>query len=525
MRPEPSREDPSHGPPAVLVAGGFALLVLALRSVTFFHSVENWDESLYLLMARSMLDGHTLYTEIWDHKPPGIFVLFALAQLAFGRSVLAIRIAAWLAVTASATILFLIGRRLRSPLTGLVAGVLYATYALNDGGLASNVEIFFTPFVLALLHRVVAATARELLDRPGRALAIGLLAGIAIQLKYVVVFDFAAFALALAPALLREARLDRPGRLTRFVAAAAAGALAPFLLCAAIFAASGHFADYADANFAANARYVGEVGIDVPKLAFMIVRRVREAFPLWLSVALAPFVLAMRRLEADTRRGIVIALVWAAFAFLGLLAMRRMFAHYFLGLTAPLCLLAALVVCAAVESGDRTRAETALLLALVLLGPVLRSVEKPVSTGVRTFFHRVVRHEPLWGDEPAQVAAYLGPRVGAQDYLYVADYQPILYYLLPVRIPTRFVLPPHLAAEKWHDLTGFDPEGELRAIFAKRPAFVIEAGDGDTPFYRILHEELARGYELDHTIGTVRIYRRAGDSPAAGAGPAASAVE
>jgi 4-amino-4-deoxy-L-arabinose transferase-like glycosyltransferase len=97
----------------VTVAFGFALLVLVLRSATFFHSVENWDESLYLLAARSVLDGHTLYTEIWDHKPPGIFYLCALGQLVFGRTVLSIRILAWLAVTASSLLLFLLGRSLR----------------------------------------------------------------------------------------------------------------------------------------------------------------------------------------------------------------------------------------------------------------------------------------------------------------------------------------------------------------------------------------------------------------------------
>src|ERR1051326_4518261 len=126
---------------------GFAALVLVLRASTFFHSVENWDESLYLLMARSVLDGHPLYPEIWDHKPPGIFFLFAAAPLAFGRSVLSIRLLAWLAVTASCVLLFLVGRRLRSRTTGVVAGLLYAVFSLNDGGLASNGELFFTPFL------------------------------------------------------------------------------------------------------------------------------------------------------------------------------------------------------------------------------------------------------------------------------------------------------------------------------------------------------------------------------------------
>jgi dolichyl-phosphate-mannose-protein mannosyltransferase len=496
-------------PPMLAVTAGFALLVLVLRGSTFFHSVENWDESLYLLMARSVLDGHTLYTEIWDHKPPGIFYLFALAQLVFGRTVLSIRIATWLAITASSVLLFLIGRRLRSPTTGVVAGLLYAVFSLNDGGIASNVELFFTPLLLLALLLVVSYEARALLDRPSPPLLLGLVAGLALQMKYVVIFDLAAFFLLLAPSLWREAAPHRAGRLLRCAALVSAGAVLPLVVVAGWFAACGHFADYVDANFAANARYVGEVGFDFSKLGWMIQRRIREAFPLWLSLALAPLYLGFfRSLDEGTRRGLVAGLLWAALAFVGILAMRRLFAHYFLSLTAPLCLLCALVVCAAAESPERAPARTWLLLALVLLGAILRGAERPLLLAGQTFYHRVVRHEPLWGDEPAQVAEYLRSRIGPGDYLYVADYHPILYYLLPVRVPTRFPLPPHLADDRWKELTGFDPEAEIRAIFAKKPLYIVKVEDKDTPFYRLLREELERSYQREHTIGAVTLYRR-----------------
>jgi hypothetical protein len=254
---------------------------------------------------------------------------------------------------------------------------------------------------------------------------------------------------------------------------------------------------------------VDEVGFDFSKLAWMIERRVREAFPLWLSLALAPACLVLfPALERETRRGLVAGLLWAVLAFLGILAMRRLFAHYFLSLTAPLCLLCALVVCSAAESPGRTGARTRLLLALVLLGPLLRGAERPLSLAAQTLYHRVVRHEPLWGDEPAQVAEYLRSRVRPGDYLYVADYHPILYYLLPVRVPTRFPLPPHLADERWRELTGFDPEAEVRAIFAKKPLYVVKVEEKDTPFYRLLREELERSYQREETIGSVALYRR-----------------
>jgi 4-amino-4-deoxy-L-arabinose transferase-like glycosyltransferase len=485
----------------------FAVLVLVVRVSTFFRSVENWDESLYLLMARSVLDGHTLYTEIWDHKPPGIFYLFAALQLVFGRTVLAIRIGAWLAITASCVLLFVLGRRLRSETTGVVAGLLYAAYSLNDGGLASNVEIFFTPLLLLALLLALSTSPRELLARPTRPFVLGVVGGLALQFKYVVAFDLVAFFLFLLPALLRE---RQPLRLLRFALLAGVGVAVPFAAVASAFATSGHFADYVDANFAANARYIGEVGFDWPKVAVILRRRLAESFPLWLSVVLAAGYLAFwRDLDRETRRGLAAGLVWAGFAFAGMCVLRRFFAHYFLALTTPLCLVAALVIGAAVETSDRrASARTVLLLLLVLSGPLLRAVGRPLEWSAEMFHHHVWLRDPLWEDEPAQIAEYLRPRIGSDDYLYVADYHPILYYLLPVRIPTRFALPTHLADELWEDLTGFDPAAEVRSIFEKRPLYVVKAEEHDTPFYRVLHQELDDRYGVEQTIGAVEIWRR-----------------
>ena len=492
--------------PAVVV--GFAALVLVLRGSTFFHSVENWDESLYLLMARSVLEGHPLYTEIWDHKPPGIFYLFALAQLVFGRSVVSIRILAWLAVTLSTLLLFLLGRRLRSETTGLVAGVLYAAFSLNDGGLASNVELFFTPLLLLALYLALSPAPAELLDQPSRPLVLGLVSGLALQMKYIVVFDLAAFFLFLLVSFRRQNRGESSGRLLRFIGLAGLGALVPLAVVATYFAASGHFAEYFDANFAANVRYVSEVGFDYRKLLWMLERRIRESFLLWLGLGVAPaYLVFWRDLDRDTRRGLAASLLWVVFAFFGICATRRLFAHYFLALTPPLCLIAALVISAAVE-GNRSRMRTFLLLTLVLAGPLLRTVERPLLQTARAVRHHWFLQDPLWDDEPAQIAEYLRPRVAAGDYLYVADYHPILYYLLPVRLPTRFPLPPHLVEEQWKELTGFDTEAEVRNIFAKRPVYVIKAEEKHTPFYRILREELDRGYRLERNVGSVELYRR-----------------
>jgi 4-amino-4-deoxy-L-arabinose transferase-like glycosyltransferase len=498
--------------PHAAVAAGFVALAFALRSSTFFHSVENWDESLYLLMARSLLEGHVPYTEVWNHKPPGIAVLFALGTLVFRDGVLAIRVLACLAVSTSALLLYEIGRSLAGITAGLVAGVFYLVFSL-DYGLSSCLELFFAPLVLFAFWVVLSREVDELDTRAAPALAIGAAAGIALQLKFVVVFDFAALGLFVLGSLW--ARERSAARLVRFVALASIGPVAVFGATALAFAATGHFADYWDANFAANARYVAEGRYDYGKLAWMVTRRVRESFPLWLCLLLAPlYVSVLPWVGRRERRGIAAGLVWAIFALLGIFAPRRLFAHYFLALLPAQCLLCALVASSTIEAGAvRMRARTALLLVLAFLGPVLRAVDKPIARTVALVDHRWRQGIANWGDEPAQVAATLRPNLTGGDLIYVADYHPILYYVLAARAPTKFLFPPFLVDEEWSRVTGIDREQEVRAVFARRPRYVVKAHDGATPYYRILREELGRDYELDGTVGSVEIYRRRGEPP------------
>jgi hypothetical protein len=508
--PAPARASETSSIPLGVVAAAITTLVFVLRSSTFFHSVENWDESLYLLMGRSLLDGEALYTDIWEHKPPGIALLFALAQLVFGRTVLSIRIFASLAVCASSLLLFLIGRSLRDQTTGIVAGLLYAIFSITYGR-SANVEISFTPFVLLAFYVVLSHGRAQLLDRPGLPLALGVAAGLALQVSYIAVFDLSALALFLVGDLWKAAR-EKPARFFRFVGLASIGPTATFALVALWFSATGHFADYIDANFAANVGYVADK-IDYRRLGWMVTRRVREAFPLWFSLPLAGLYLVfLRALGCGTRRGLAAGLLWAALALPGICITGRLFAHYFLELLPAQCLVCALVIGATIEETRRVSAgRTAAVLGLILLAPALRAAEKPLLLTARTVYHRYVEGTDHWGDEPAAVAEYLRARLTKDDFLYVADYHPILYYLVPAKVPTRFPFPIHITDEWWQGLTRTDPQREVRSIFAKRPLYVVKAEEKDTSFYRFLHEELERSYQLEQTIGGVAIYRRKDD--------------
>jgi len=66
---------------AVLLALA-ALLVLA-RLHTYDEPIET-DLSAAAVITREVLDGRTLYADMWDHKPPALALTHAAAQLVTG---------------------------------------------------------------------------------------------------------------------------------------------------------------------------------------------------------------------------------------------------------------------------------------------------------------------------------------------------------------------------------------------------------------------------------------------------------
>ena len=62
------------------------------------------DQALFLYYARAMREGATLYIDLWDNKPPGIFAFYVGAAALFGEGWGAVRLAfaLWLGVGAGA---------------------------------------------------------------------------------------------------------------------------------------------------------------------------------------------------------------------------------------------------------------------------------------------------------------------------------------------------------------------------------------------------------------------------------------
>ncbi|NEQ72535.1 MAG: hypothetical protein F6K23_05285 [Okeania sp. SIO2C9] len=557
----------------------FLLLSFFLRFWTLFVSVLDKDESIYILGADSLLNGNLPYIEIWDNKPPGIFILFSLTMLIFGKSIVSIRILSIIATTFTSYFLYSIGVTIdkkQGDKIGLLAGALYAIFSLHNDGAAANAEILFAPLVtgafLLLFHNREPSNIQVFLS--------GLILGIGMQIKYLVVMDV--LGLILLGSLFRkeegrsgetprrrkaqgnahqerkkeeeESRKEKrkPGNnfqtidifknlsfsLFKFYIILGAGLILPAIIIAVIYQFSGYFDEYIYATITANSKYVAMLNFSWSDLFSRLRKQVLGNILLWLCLFWSPvylFVFARGKLKQE--RNLIYLFLWFSCAFLAVLLSKRFYNHYFLQLLPPLCLISSYLIIKSVHlpqrksrsqdlyeeakkqkktvminsrnfSIDLPSALPNILLFLILIYPFAQAGYNKLNKNWEFIYYRYIKIIDTWDDREALIAKYLQQRIRSTDYIYIVNYEPIIYYLVPTKIPTKYAFSSHLTAMS--QILPTDALQELDKIMAKNPSYILLAEkDNISPEYRNhLNQYLEKKYFLETTIQNVRLYRR-----------------
>ncbi len=140
------------------------------------------DQALYALGARTILDGGQLYQDLWEIKPPLVFLLYAIPFALAGEHLEAIRVLDLVNTALAMTAVFLLSRRLFNERAAILAaafyGFTYLTWARAEG-LAEAESFMAAPLALAFF----LYQANDQRNAGPRALAAGLLLGVVFALK------------------------------------------------------------------------------------------------------------------------------------------------------------------------------------------------------------------------------------------------------------------------------------------------------------------------------------------------------
>ena len=133
-------------------------ITFLIRLPFFFRDYIDRDESTFILMGQSLVDGHLPYTQLWDLKPPLIYFFFASIIYIFGKSFIAIRIAGVLAVAITAFFCFRISLQLTTKQVAFRSSVacvmLLSLFGSLQGVMSEHIcMLFFMPAIYLLVTK------------------------------------------------------------------------------------------------------------------------------------------------------------------------------------------------------------------------------------------------------------------------------------------------------------------------------------------------------------------------------------
>ena len=470
----------SEKPSTLFVVVVLFLLATLVRWQTFGNPVIGFDEQFYLLVGDRMWHGMVPYVDIFDRKPIGLFLIYAAADALGSDGFIQYKLVALGFVIATACLIYRGALRISTPFAAGVVACLYIVWLNFMEGEGGQSEVFFNlPMIAAgLVVWRIFVTRRGVVQQGAWAM---LLVGIALQIKYTVVFEGVFFGCALLwtryLACRRLVGLVLPGLLW------IGCALLPTALAVAWYQHIGALQQFIFANFFSMfGKHLGNQLRDSDEILLILLPLILLSFPCW------------RRRDADTR----FVCMWLVASIVGVMAMGCYgSSHYGMPVLVPATLAAAPFF---------ATARRAKLYASCILGLLFVAAQIVLA-----------RVEYLKGGNAAARAIASAARSN-HGCIYVYDGYPALYMLTHSCLPTRWAFPGHLNTqdEAFPAALGIDPMAEERRILATRPQVIVT----DTPAYAgvnlathaLVEAALARSYRLvlRYRTGAVRdrlVYR------------------
>ena len=482
----------------------FAFWFLVVVSLLFFFlrlpslAEPYWygDEGIYQTIALALNRGYTLYSQIWDNKPPLLYYTYAL----FGGDQFFLRLLSLTFGLASIVLFFRLAVQLFQERKAVIASTLGFTLLFGlptfEGNIA-NAENFMLPFSIAAGYLVYLATERAQKQR--YLLLAGMLLGIAFLYKIVGIFDFAAF-------LVFFLIVSLPGQVSfrplvramtdswRQFAALTAGFVLPFILSIIYFLSKGVLGDYIQATFLSTVWYVGCNNF------FLFPQGMLISKLLLLSVIVIG--LAVNR---DTvSKPVLFICVWFVFSLFNSFFLHRSYTHYLIVLIPSFALVFGMLFC------SKTQYKYFLTGGLVVMSYLLFtffthwSLTKTVGyyansvdflTGQKTLAAYEEFFDPRTPRDSRIVRFILG-RAKDEPSMFMWGNAARLYYQTGTLPPSRFTVFYHIQRKGGYEL-------ELTDALQKNPPQFIVLMPDVPPFPYPLDD-----YIHVSTIGGVDIYER-----------------
>lgn len=483
----------------------------------YFEDVISWDESTLLIVGNSVLEGHLPYTALWDIKPPLAFFGYALFLTAFGKSIVAIRLAGTLCVTATAFFVYLIARKSYSQRTSIIGGLLaIALIGYMPDGQATMTEIMVLPFLVAAVYGLISNRMR----RSRNFFGVGILLAIAALVRLNLLYVSLVIGLSLLYLLVKqkESSIGIISKLGAYVL----GHLIPIAIVLTPYFLIGEVGTLWHSVILASLSYANFQAPNVELSSWLMPWIYRAHEWAWILPLLGSIYLLTGVTKLASPKAINDVQFWTLIALaaktLSILRGGSLQGHYLIQLAPFLALLLMQVghrlwlYCKQLYPIRFLRlAQTTVIISLVLISPVFGEY--------RSLLSAIASPEGLYASSaPRKVADYLSEIRDESETVYMLT-DHLVYWLInesPLTACTTH--PSNIVKSSLLEFCANDSEAtsesEIAKIFALEPAFVIKL-EGIPKYFRafpvaweLVSFNLSKDYTLLETVGRREIYKR-----------------
>ena len=482
----------------------FLLIVLffffLLRLPSLFEPYWYGDEGIYQTLGIALKNDKLLYRDIWDNKPPFIYLLYSVLN----SDQFATRLASLVAGLLSILVFFFLAKKLFSPPTGrskihFFATIIFAILLglpLIEGNIANAENFMLLPILIAAYIIIKNPKVNSQLSSVTRRinsqfLTAGFLLSFAFLFKVVAFLDLAAFTIFIVIVSVRERlNLKSIKNIKVQITSVIIGFIIPIILTTLFFLVNNALVDFLQATFVQNVGYISyENEFLIPNgLLFL------------KAVLLSLFILYIFKIRKILSVTTIFIVIWFAFSLFNAFFAGRPYPHYLLVLLPSFSLVVALIF------WDKKYQKIITLFLLIAMVFVFNNfhffsksityyenfisfiIDKKSSTAYRAFFDKKA---PI----DYEIALFLKPKID-KDSIFIWGNNPQVYKMVGALPPGKYVASYHIKGYK---------DGILNtknAIDKVKPKFIVIMPDQHTIPFSL------SGYLPRIQIDNVLVYER-----------------
>lgn len=431
------------------------ILIVQLLLYFFLFWPIDLDETIYGYFGQRILAGDLPYRDVFDHKVPGIFFIYALILRFFGNYFIFFRLTALFFSLLTTVLLFKIGKLIANPLTGFCIAAFHAVF-INGffiQGTTANTEIFINLFNIVALWLFLIVYKKENDKRPDCSINFkknnfyiflaGIFSGLSFMTKPVAIFNF--FVLFIFLLFFKKSVLKKTIYLF-------SGFFIFPLIFSFYFLTKNYLKEYFDYAFLINFSY-----LDTERSIFLspfnslknflnnvlITAKIENGF-LWISALAGSFYLLIKKRSLEG----YLFITYLAFSIIGIATGGYHFLHYNIQLIPALSLLAGIFLAKTIKKINGVNSQEyskiinfsffLVFLFFFFIIPILQYKNK---------FIPLQKNGHQYDIESIIISQELQKKVKPDEYLFVWPRTPQIYFFSQRQSASRFIFY-HAWAEK-----------------------------------------------------------------------------